>query len=297
MNLAPIVLFVYDRPDHVKQTVEALKKNELALNSELFIYSDAAKNKNGEDKVIKVRQYIKNLDGFKKVTIFERNKNLGLASSIINGVTKIVNDYGKVIVLEDDLVTSPFFLKYMNEALELYKEERRVASIHGYIYPIENLPETFFIKGADCWGWATWRNKWSIFESNGQKLLDEINKRNLQKEADFNNSYDYTKMLKEQIKGKNNSWAIRWYMSAFLKDMVTLYPGQSYVQNIGHGAEGTHCKTETDFFKVKLSNKFKLSRIDVNENLITRKKIENFYKGAKISVFKRSISKILSLIK
>jgi len=129
MNLAPIVLFVYDRPDHVKQTVEALKKNELALNSELFIYSDAAKNKNGEDKVIKVRQYIKNLDGFKKVTIFERNKNLGLASSIINGVTKIVNDYGKVIVLEDDLVTSPFFLKYMNEALELYKEERRVREV------------------------------------------------------------------------------------------------------------------------------------------------------------------------
>ena len=172
MNLTPIVLFVYDRPDHVRQTVEALKKNVLALDSELFIYSDAAKNKNGEDKVNKVRQYIKNIDGFKKVTIFERKKNLGLAGSIIDGVTKIVNDYGKVIVLEDDLVTSPFFLKYMNQALELYKYEVRVASIHGYIYPIENLPETFFIKGADCWGWATWRNKWSIFESNGQKLLD-----------------------------------------------------------------------------------------------------------------------------
>tara|TARA_B100000530_G_scaffold324668_1_gene261615 strand:- start:491 stop:1384 length:894 start_codon:yes stop_codon:yes gene_type:complete len=297
MNLTPIVLFVYDRPDHVRQTVEALKKNVLALDSELFIYSDAAKNKNGEDKVNKVRQYIKNIDGFKKVTIFERKKNLGLAGSIIDGVTKIVNDYGKVIVLEDDLVTSPFFLKYMNQALELYKYEVRVASIHGYIYPIENLPETFFIKGADCWGWATWRNKWSIFESNGQKLLDEINERNLQKEADFNNSYDYTKMLKEQINGKNNSWAIRWYMSAFLKNMVTLYPGQSYVQNIGHGLEGTHCKTETDFFKVNLSNKFKLSRIDVNENLIIRKKIENFFKSAKPSIYKRSISKILSLIK
>ena len=116
-DLAPIVLFVYNRPDHTRQTVEALQKNELAIDSELFIYSDATKNENAEQKVNEVREYIKNINGFKKVTIVEREKNWGLANSIIDGVTKIVNEYGKIIVLEDDLVTSPYFLKFMNWAL------------------------------------------------------------------------------------------------------------------------------------------------------------------------------------
>src|SRR3989339_1619899 len=146
-NLAPIVLFVYNRPYHTKQTVEALQKNEFANESELFIYSDEAKNLSAKESVDEVRNYIKTIDGFKKVTIVEREKNFGLANSIIDGVTKIVNEYGKIIVLEDDLVTSPFFLRFMNEALEMYQNESNVASIHGYIYPIGGLPETFFIRG------------------------------------------------------------------------------------------------------------------------------------------------------
>jgi hypothetical protein len=297
MITAPIVLFVYNRLDLTKQTVEALQKNELANNSHLFIFSDAAKDKNIELKVNRVREYIKNINGFKKVTIFERKENWGLANSIINGVTKIVNEYGKVIVLEDDLVTSPYFLRFMNEALEMYKDEAKIASIHGYIYPIKNLPETFFIKGADCWGWATWKDKWSIFESNGKKLLNEIRKKNLEREIDFNDSYDYIKMLKDQIKGKNNSWAVRWYISVFLQDMITLYPGQSYVQNIGFDNDATHCKGKTDFFNVNLNNKFKLLKINPNEDPISRKKIENFFNSINKSIYKRLKSKITNLIK
>ena len=171
------MLFVYNRLNCTKRTLEALQKNELASKSELFIYSDAAKNKNDMKKVAKVREYIKNIDGFKKVFIRRKKANTGLAHSIINGVTKVVNKYGKIIVLEDDLVTSRYFLRYMNDALEAYKNEPRVASIHGYIYPINNLPETFFIKGADCWGWATWNNKWSMFERDGKKLLDKVKKK------------------------------------------------------------------------------------------------------------------------
>ena len=297
MITAPIVLFVYNRLDLTKQTVEALQKNELANNSHLFIFSDAAKDKNIELKVNRVREYIKNINGFKKVTIFERKENWGLANSIINGVTKIVNEYGKVIVLEDDLVTSPYFLRFMNEALEMYKDEAKIASIHGYIYPIKNLPETFFIKGADCWGWATWKDKWSIFESNGKKLLNEIRKKNLEREIDFNDSYDYIKMLKDQIKGKNNSWAVRWYISVFLQDMITLYPGQSYVQNIGFDNDATHCKGKTDFFNVNLNNKFKLLKINPNEDPFSRKKIENFFNSINTSIYKRLKSKITNLIK
>ena len=294
-KLAPIVLFVYNRLNHTRQTLEALQKNDLASKSKLIIYSDSAKNKNDLKKVAKVREYIKNIDGFKQIIIRKTKENIGLANSIINGVTKVVNEHGKIIVLEDDLVTSRFFLRFMNEALEAYKDEPRVASIHGYIFPIKNLPETFFIKGADCWGWATWSNKWSIFKSDAKKLLDSVKKKNVEREINFNYAYNYTEMLKDQIKGKNDSWAIRWYVSAFLKNMMTLYPGQSYVQNIGFDNEGTHTKTKTVLFKTNLVNRFKFSKIAVNEDFVSRKKIENFFKSIKMSFIEKIKSKIISL--
>ena len=296
-KLAPIVLFVYNRLNHTRQTLEALQKNDLASKSELIIYSDSAKNKNDLKKVAKVRGYIKNIDGFKKIIIRKTKENIGLANSIINGVTKVVNEYGKIIVLEDDLVTSRFFLRFMNEALEAYKDEPRVASIHGYIYPIKNLPETFFIKGADCWAWATWNNKWSIFESDGKKLLDNVKKKNLEREINFNDSYNYIKILKNQIKGKNDSWAIRWYVSAFLKNMMTLYPGQSYVQNIGFDNEATNTKTKTLLFKINFNNRFKFSKIAVNEDFVSRKKIENFFKSIKMSFMEKIKSKIINFFR
>jgi len=185
----------------------------------------------------------------------------------------------------------------MNDALEMYYENRKVASIHGYIYPIDKLPNRFFIKSADCWGWATWKDRWDIFEPNGQKLLDELQNKNLENEADFNGSYGFTKMLKNQIKGKNNSWAIRWYMSAFLKDMLTLYPGQSYVQNIGFGSEGTHCISETNVFDIKLNLNYISNKIEIKENLVARKNIETFLFSIKPTIFKRIISKLKGLIK
>ena len=273
---APIVLFVYNRLWHTQQTVEALQKNKLASESELFIYSDDAKNEDARVSVDEVRKYIDNITGFKKNTVIKRDKNWGLANSIIDGVTQIVNEYGRIIVLEDDLVTSPYFLKFMNEGLTLYENEDKVASIHGYIYPIDNLPDTFFIKGADCWGWATWKEAWDIFEPNGQKILDDLKSRRLEKEADFNNSYGFTQMLKDQINGKNNSWAVRWYMSAFLKDMLTLYPGKSYVQNIGNDDSGTHCGV-SDIFRVELSTSNNINRLELVENSDSRKKMEIFF--------------------
>ncbi len=293
-DIAPIALFVYNRLEHTKKTIEALQKNTLAKRSELFIYSDNAKNKVSQADVNKVREYINNINGFKKITIIERDRNWGLADTIIDGVTKVVNIYGKIVVLEDDLVTSPYFLKYMNNALDFYENEESVASIHGYIYPIEDLPDSFFIKGADCWGWATWKNKWDIFEADGKKLLDELTIKNLTKEADFNGNYGFTRMLKDQINGKNNSWAIRWYISAFLKNMITLYPGKSYVQNIGLDSRGTHCG-ETDIFDVNLNAKPILKKINTNEDSKARKKIELFFKKIKPSISSRIKSKILHL--
>ena len=201
MNLAPIVLFTYNRPVHTQQTIEALLKNKYAADSDLIIYSDAPKNNEAKEGVENTRKYLNTIIGFKSVSIVAREKNFGLANNIIDGVTSVVKKYGRIIVLEDDLLTSPYFLQYINDALNLYENEDDVISIHSYIYPIKRkLPDTFFIKGADCLGWGTWERGWNLFNPDGKYLFEELIKRKLTKEFDFNNSYPYTKMLKRDRK-------------------------------------------------------------------------------------------------
>lgn len=286
MSNAPIVLFVYNRLEHTKRTVEALRMNDLSITSDLYIYSDGAKDIHSEIKVKNVRDYLSTISGFKSINIIKSNVNLGLANSIINGVTEIVNRFGKIIVLEDDHITSPFFLRFMNQALEMYKDEKEVASIHGYIYPITELPETFFIKGADCWGWATWSRAWQYFEPDGKKLMEIIRSNKTKKEFNFNNSYDYYRMLENQIEGKNDSWAIRWYASAFINNMYTLYPGQSLVYNSGNDGTGTHSKSSFNY-NVKLAQKINLNKIAILENIENRKKFEIYFNKLKPNFINR----------
>ena len=243
-SYAPIVLFTYNRPEHVKRVICALLNNKEAQYTDIIIYSDAAKNDNAVEKVNQTRSYIKTVTGFNSVKIVERSSNLGLAANIIDGVTQVVNEYGRVIVLEDDHVTSPYFLQYMNEGLEKYEDNEKVASIHGYVYPSKSeLPYLFFIKGADCWGWATWKRAWDKFNPDGKYLLEQLKKQKLIKQFDFDFSYPFTRMLENQIQGKNQSWAIRWCASAYINDMYTLYPGKSMVSLIGNDGLGTHGST------------------------------------------------------
>jgi hypothetical protein len=287
MKPAPIVLFTYNRPAHVRQTVEALKKNQLAEQSSLMVYSDGPKGKDDLAKVADVRKYIHNIDGFRSVEVIERAENLGLGESIINGVTEVVNKYGRVIVMEDDLVTSPFFLRYINKGLELYESEEKVISIHGYIYPVQGkLPSTFFLRGADCLGWATWKRGWDLFEKNGSKLLNELRSRKLTKEFDFNGAFRYTRMLKEQAAGRNSSWAIRWYASAFLKERITLYPGVSLVRHIGNDGTGTNFGI-SDTLNVELAKEPVFAdRIDNVENPQAAKLVEIYLRSVKIPFIK-----------
>jgi hypothetical protein len=253
IDLAPIALFVYNRPDHTRLTVEALLENELSAQSDLFIYSDAARKPEDAQAVLNVRSYLTKIKGFKTVTIIERPVNFGLAKSIIDGVTSICERNGKVIVLEDDLITSRYFLGYMNNALVKYAAEEKIISVHGYCYPVTHpLPEVFFLRGADCWGWATWKRGWDLFEHDANKLYSRLQASGEQREFDFDGQYPYTEMLKQQIEGRVNSWAIRWYASAFLANRLTLYPGVSLVQNIGNDNSGTH-KGNTDLFKGKIA--------------------------------------------
>ena len=294
MNYAPIVLFVYNRLWHTRQTLEALKENELANSSDLFIFSDGAKNSEAIAAVEEVRKYIKNVGGFKSVSIIERDENYGLADSIIEGVTSLCNEFGRVIVIEDDIVTSPFFIKYMNDALDIYANDPTVASIHGYWYPVdEDMPETFFLRGASCWGWATWSKGWDIFEADGQKLLYEMKLQKLNHIFDLDGAMAYTQMLKDQIKGKNNSWAIRWHAATFLANKLQLSPGTSLVCNIGFDGSGIHSR-ESDKYDVSLATKpIAIEHLIPEQNDKAREALIKYYIKTKVSIYER-IKKRLS---
>ena len=241
MSNAPILLFVYNRLEHTQACVTSLCGNTLASTSDLFIYSDAAKDPSQKEKVDEVRSFIHSVQGFKSVTIIERETNWGLARNIIDAVTTRVNQFGRVIVVEDDLVLAPYFLQFMNDALETYKDEPKVGHIQACDYIQDpNLPETFLIKWMGCWGWATWDRAWQYFNPDGKALLAELQKRNLTYRFDFNGKYGYTRMLRRQIEGKNNSWAIRWNASLFLNDILSLNVGRSLVKNMGFDGTGTN---------------------------------------------------------
>lgn len=242
MTTAPILLFTYNRLQHTQRCLEALLKNTLAADSELFVYADAAKDEAGKEAVEEVRRYIHSLQGFRTITIIERDENWGLARNIIDGVTTQIKKYGKVIVLEDDLVVAPYFLQFMNDALEIYKDEPKVGHIQACDFTQDaSLPDTFLIKWTGSWGWATWERAWKHFNPNGKELLHELEARKLTYTFDFNGKYGFTRMLRRQIAGKNNSWAIRWNASLFIKDILSLNVGRSLVQNEGFDGSGTNC--------------------------------------------------------
>ncbi|MEW5798488.1 MAG: glycosyltransferase [Bacteroidota bacterium] len=293
---APILVFVFNRLEHTRLTVHALQKNLLSLESDLIIFSDGPRRESDIPAVKEVRKYLSSLKGFKSVQIIERDRNFGLANSVIDGVTQIVNRFGKVIVVEDDLVTSPYFLRYMNEALEKYEHEEQVISIHGYSYPTAKpLPETFFLRGADCWGWATWKRGWELFEPDSKKLLRQLKEKNLQHRFDFDGTYGYMKMLREQISGKVDSWAVRWHASAFLLEKLTLFPGRSLVNNIGEGESGTHTKSLTDFRTSVAQTPIVLNDIPIVENQEARQAYVEFFRSVRSSLPRRALNKLRSL--
>ena len=291
--LAPIVLFAYNRPHHLRRAVEALRTNDLAIESDLIVYSDGPRSTKDAPKVGEVRSFLKGVNGFASVRVVERAANWGLANSVIDGVTETVRDRESVIVLEDDLLPSPFFLRYMNDGLTMYRRTEEVVSIHGYVYPVEEiLAETSFLRGADCWGWATWRRGWDVFRPDGAALLADLRKGNLTDEFDFNESYPYTEMLDRQVRGEVDSWAIRWYASAFLKHKLTLYPGRSLVQNIGSDGSGTH-QGGKDVSRVTLSTTpVTVHEIPVSESASTRKAFEKYFLASRPGLLRRSYGRL-----
>lgn len=242
MTLAPIVLFVYNRPAHTHRTVEALLKNEEAKESDLIIYSDAPKENAAAETVREVREYISSITGFRSVSIVERDRNYGLANSIIDGVTTVVNQYGRIIVLEDDLVVTPHFLDFMNSALDKYENEQRVIQISGYMFPVKVKikEDALFLPLTTSWGWSTWRRAWQRFDPDAKGYAQVKADMALRDRFNLNGAYDYFSMLEAQLEGRVDSWAIRWYLATFLFEGLTLFPRQSLVNNVGLDGTGTH---------------------------------------------------------
>ncbi|WP_417550087.1 glycosyltransferase [Methylophaga sp.] len=299
LKLAPIILFVYNRPWHTRQTIEALQKNELAEQSDLIIYSDGPRSEQVSSQIQEVRKYLKTVNGFKSIKIIERNTNWGLANNIIDGVTEVVNQYGRIIVMEDDIVTSPAYLSFMNQALSFYQNQSNVWHVSGWNYPINTnvMSDAFFWRVMNCWGWATWADRWKHFEKNPQRLIENWSKQ--QKHYfDLDGSGLFWHQVTANAEGKINTWAIFWYATLHEKGGLCLNPAQSYVNNIGHDGTGEHCGNSQSLANNRhaLCTKSQLNfTVVIQESLDAVSAIKLYYRKQKKPFIIRAINKVARL--
>lgn len=295
---APIALFVYGRRDLTNRTVEALAANPEASQTDLIVFSDGARGEGDAAKVTAVRDYIAGIRGFRSVRVVNGLENRGLARSIIDGVTQVTAEYGRVIVMEDDLLTSRHFLAYMNDALDRYADDLRVAAVSGYHPPFDiPMPDTFFQRDAECWGWGTWQRAWAHFNPDGAELLAQIRVRKLERQFDQDGSTPYVRMLEDQIAGHNNSWAIRWRASVFLKDLLSVYPARPLTNNIGFDGSGTHCEVSDDWGTEVSATPITVGEVPVVHSDLAYQAFVRFNRGQLPSLGERISRKLGKLIK
>jgi len=279
MKLAPIVLFVYNRPWHTRQTIIALQQNELANDSDLIIYADGPKDVHDKKITQEVNDYIRTIEGFKSVRIIKRDNNLGLAQNIIDGVSTIVNKYGRVIVLEDDIVTSKYFLKYMNRALDTYDKIEKVMHVSGYMVPINpsGITETFLTKTMYCWGWGTWKESWNHFNRDCNSIIEVFNNSMIH-EFNLYGCENIWRQILENKSGVLKTWAVFWYASIFLKNGLCLNPRCSLTKNIGLDNSGTNCGFLNIFDTTIANYKPKILPRLSDQNPVALNKLKAFYR-------------------
>jgi hypothetical protein len=245
MKLAPLCLFVYSRPNETLKTLEALASNYLAEQTELHIFSDAANSKSTEYDVSCVREIIRNTEGFKSIHIYESTTNKGLAKSIIDGVSYILESNESVIVVEDDLISSRNFLDFMNQGLNHYFEDSNCMSICGFTYnypSIKNMKSDMYISvRSSSWGWATWRDRWMSVDWSKEFVCKSVNNKNVMNKLKLGGS-DMPSMLRRQYKGRIDSWAIRWCLHQSIYNKYSVFPVKSKIINIGFGSKATNTK-------------------------------------------------------
>lgn len=284
-KLAPVVMFVYNRPEHTKQAIESLQQNQLAKDTVLYIFADGPKQDGDEREkklIAETRSFIKSITGFREVIINEKPSNEGLANSVIKGVTEVINKHKEIIVLEDDLLVSPHFLDYMNDGLAAYRHESNVYSINAYMFPVEtDIVDTFLCPLAtSSWGWATWADKWEVFEKDIQDKKIIQSHSLIRQRFNFSD-YNYADML--DVK---SSWAIKWYYSVFIRNGLGVFPTRSLVQNTGFDGSGTHGKNDMPH-----------NRIYPGKITIVKKQTIDFEHYAKLlDFFKEKKSSIFELL-
>jgi glycosyltransferase involved in cell wall biosynthesis len=271
---APIIIFAYNRPEHLKKCLDSLQANKIASESELFVFSDGPKSVEDIDKVSEVRRILDKINSFKKVIVEKSEKNTGLANSVINGVSEVLKDYEAAIVLEDDLIVSEDFLEYMNSSLNFYKSNSKVFSVSGYCAPIdlENYSEdVFFYQRINSWGWGTWRSRWETVDWK-LKDFDTFIKDKHQRRKFNAAGKDLTIMLLKYKQGLIDSWAIRFNYACFKQEKLNLYPSKSKINNWGTDDSGTHTK-KTNKFKTEISH----TKVCFNEIVEENDKIKRVY--------------------
>jgi len=294
-ELAPIVLFVYNRPWHTEQAVKSLKENKLAAQSDLVIYSDGAKSEKDKYAVIKVRDFVGKITGFKSIQIIKRKQNIGLAGSVISGINEIFQKYNKVIVIEDDVVSFISFLEFMNEALKIYENDERIFSVTGYTFPFkipkEYIDSTFISYRSSSWGWGTWKDRWLKVDWE----IKDYGKFKKDKNAQiiFNRGgEDLTPMLHSQMNSKIDSWAIRWAYAHFKNNAYCLFPVHSKIKNVGTDSSGTHSDT-TSKFDVMIDDDDDDGSIRFNEEIaLDNELVINLQKFNRPNLFRRIVNRL-----
>ena len=298
-KLAPIALFCYNRPNHLKLTIASLKNNYLASQSTLYIFLDGPTSKKDIIKNNEVFNYISKISGFAKIKIYRSKKNLGLSKSIIDGINFVLKENDKIIVVEDDIVTSPLFLEFMNESLSKYEKNFKVWHIagHSHLKPDEKEKQkVFFSYYMNCWGWATWKNRWKMFEKNPNKLINSFSKKDISK-FDLEGSGLFWSQILKNANRKINTWAIFWYATIYIRKKLCCNPLKSYVRNIGMDGSGMHCTDskylDDNMLYIKPNVKF-LSKPIFSKKYF--KIYKNYFKSQPQSIFKKLVDRIGNIL-
>lgn len=295
-KLAPVVLFTYKRLETLQRTVAALAANNLALQSELIIYSDGAKKAADQPIIDEIRSYLKTISGFKSVRIHSSKTNKGLATSIIHGVSEVMAEYHKAIILEDDLITSTNFLAFMNEGLNKYETQKNVYSISGYAFNLKNITvneDAYFLNRSWPWGWASWEDRWQEVDWDIKDYVSFKSNSKLKKEFSQLGS-DVNDMLEKQMNGNLDSWSIRWTYYIFTKKGLVLFPKVSKINNNGFDINATNTiginnRYLTDF---DISNN---TNFDFPEVIEINEKYQKALKR-KMGILSRLVNKIREII-
>lgn len=304
MTFSPIVLFVYNRPFHTRQTLDALAQNEEAKESVLHVYCDGAKKDSDNNlltSINEVRAIVDAESRFKKVKVIKRLGNYGLAENIKKGVSEVIDKYGDVIVLEDDIVVNEHFLKYMNIALDYFRNEKKVFHINGFNNTSDLqflLKDYYFLKFMSCWGWATWKDRWSKMQQNHSYYLDKLNSENdLLSQFNYDNVLNFHEQLEDNIDGRINTWAILWFCAVFFNEGLCITPKYSFVKNIGLDGSGVHCdniavsnQKATAPKNINFQNYFE--KLSLSESFISRLHLKLYYKYGKRISINRVVNKI-----